>query len=71
MDTILIKPRSKKMFSKVIEFIRATKVPARILSDEEAEDEDLIRRIEESMASGEADKEEMRKFFRKHGVEIH
>lgn len=63
MNAILIKPRSKKMFSKIMEHIKFLKVPAGILTEEEAEDEDLIRRIEESMNSGEAPKEEVEAFF--------
>lgn len=70
MNAILIKPRNKRMFSKVLEFIKATKVPAKILSKQEEDDEEFIRRIEESMKSGEADKNETEKYFKRYGIQI-
>ena len=71
MNAILIKPTDKKMYSKILEAIKSLKAPARILSNTSEEDLMWIERMEESMKSGEADKNEMRKFFRKYGVEIH
>ena len=58
------------MYSKIIEYIKSIKAPVKIISDKEEEDELLIDRIEESMKSGEADKKEMRAFFKKYGVDI-
>jgi len=71
MKAILIKPTDKRMYSKIIEYIKSLKAPARILSEKMEDDLLLIDRIEKSMDSGESDKTEMRNFFGKYGVEIH
>lgn len=70
MKAILIKPTDKRMYSKIIEYIKSIKVPVKIISDKEEEEELLIDRIEKSMKSGAADKKEMRDFFRKYGIDI-
>lgn len=70
MNAILIKPTDKSIYSKFMELIRSTKVPAKILSADEELDLLLSDGIEEGMKTGEGSKEEMRKFFRKHGLQI-
>ena len=70
MNAILIKPTDKKMFSKILEAIKSLKAPARILSNTSEDDLLWMDAMEESMKSGQADKNEMKKFFLKHGVEI-
>ena len=70
MNAILIKPSDKSVYSKFMELIKSTKVPAKILSDDEELDLLLSDGIEEGMKSGKASKEEVRKFFREHGIRI-
>ncbi|MBI3501111.1 MAG: hypothetical protein HY063_04890 [Bacteroidetes bacterium] len=74
MNAILIKPTSKKMYSRILEAIKLLKVPAKILSDKEDNDDEfdllLSDSIEEGMKSGKASKEEVKRFFKEHGIRI-
>lgn len=51
------------MYSRIIEYIKSLKVPAKILTQREEEDELFINAIEESLKSGKGSKEEMSKLF--------
>ena len=68
MKAILIKPTNTKMYSKIIEYIKSLKAPAKILSDTMEDDLLFINAIEESMKSGKGSKEEMRNFFESYGL---
>jgi len=69
MKAILIKPADKRTYSKILEYIKALHIPAKILADREAKDELFINSIEERMKSPQAvSKEEIKKFFSRNGI---
>ncbi len=71
MNAILIKPGDKSIYAKFIELIKSTKVPAKILTDDEFYDTLLSDSIEEGMKSGKASKARVNKLFAKHGIQLH
>ncbi len=71
MDALLIKCNNKESYSLFLQIAKLTKAKTKILTEDQELDLLLIDSIEKGMKSGEAPKEEVEKFFRKHGAKIH
>ncbi len=70
MSSILIKSASKAQEDFILSIAKILKTPARILDEEDESDAMLIKSIKKGMKSGEASKDDLKKFFKKHGIQI-
>ncbi|HTA26252.1 MAG TPA: hypothetical protein VK809_00575 [Bacteroidia bacterium] len=70
MSSILIKSTSKAQDEFILNIAKILKAPARILNEDDEYDTILIKSIKKGMKSGEASKDDLKKFFKKHGIQI-
>jgi hypothetical protein len=71
MAAFLIKSTNKANDDILLQLAKIIHAPVKILNEEEELDIFLIESIEKGMKSGKASKEEVKKFFSRHGVRIH
>ncbi|HTB32885.1 MAG TPA: hypothetical protein VK808_12730 [Bacteroidia bacterium] len=70
MSAILIKSTSKAQEDFFLAMAKMMHASVKLLNEEEELDALLINSIEKGMKSGEASKNDLKKFFKKHGIQI-